>query len=210
MPRYFLRGAYARFGKRMVDIAFVLLLLPIAIPVVAFSVIALLATGASPFYVQPRIGRRGKVFQILKLRTMHPDADARLKHILEADSALCAEWTENQKLRNDPRITWVGRYLRRTSIDELPQLLNVLRGDMSLLGPRPMMPEQVALYGPTLPVYMALRPGISGLWQVTERNDANFAQRARIDADYAATLGFANDLRLVWKTIRVVLRSTGF
>jgi len=112
-------------------------------------------------------------------------------------------------LQDDPRITRTGHFLRQTSIDELPQIFNVLRGDMSLLGPRPMMLDQVKLYGPTLPAYLALRPGISGLWQVTERNDADFEQRAAIDARYAATLSFANDLRLVWKTIKVVIRSTG-
>ncbi|MGY6705001.1 sugar transferase [Roseinatronobacter sp.] len=208
-PRDMPRGVYTRFGKRLLDIAMVLMLLPIAIPVIAVSALMVMAGGNSPFYAQQRIGQFGKVFRIWKLRTMHADADQRLQALLAENTALRTEWNTRQKLQNDPRITKIGHFLRQTSIDELPQLFNVLRGEMSLLGPRPMMLDQVKLYGASLPAYLALRPGISGLWQVTERNDANFEQRAMIDAEYAATLSFANDLRLVAKTIKVVLRSTG-
>ncbi|MBR3372045.1 MAG: sugar transferase [Rhodobacteraceae bacterium] len=209
LPRNTAKGLYANGGKRLLDIVLVVLLLPIAIPVIVACAFLLVASGSSPFFAQTRIGRHGKVFRIWKLRTMHADAEQRLNAILAADGNLRAEWDDKQKLRNDPRITKFGHILRQTSLDELPQLLNVLRGDMSLLGPRPMLPEQRSLYGASLPVYLALRPGISGLWQVTERNDASFEQRARIDATYGATLSFANDLRLVWKTVLVVLCRRG-
>lgn len=208
-PRNVQKGVYASMGKRLLDLALVALLVPIAVPVIAFCAVMLLINGNNPFYAQLRLGQHGRVFRIWKLRTMHADADQRLQALLAENSKLRAEWNAKQKLQDDPRITRVGHFLRQTSIDELPQLFNVLRGDMSLLGPRPMMLDQVKLYGPTLPAYLALRPGISGLWQVTERNDADFEQRAAIDAEYAATLSFANDLRLVWKTIKVVIRSTG-
>lgn len=207
--RHVQEGPYANIGKRLLDLALVALLLPIAIPVIVLCAVVLMVNGSNPFYAQLRIGRHGQVFRIWKLRTMHADADQRLQALLAENSQLRAEWDSKQKLNDDPRVTRVGLFLRQTSIDELPQLFNVLRGDMSLLGPRPMMLDQVKLYGAYLPAYLALRPGISGLWQVTERNDADFEQRATIDAEYAATLSLANDLRLVLKTIKVVIRSTG-
>lgn len=133
-----------------------------------------------------------------------------LAALLEADPARRAEWQSTQKLKQDPRITRIGSYLRKTSIDELPQLWNVLKGDMSLLGPRPMMPDQKHLYGPAFPVYASLRPGISGMWQVSERNESHFQRRAELDIQYARDLSLATDLRLVWQTLRTVLYSTGY
>jgi exopolysaccharide production protein ExoY len=203
-------GLYAMGGKRLFDTLFVLLLLPIALPLIAFFALILKAQGFTPFYVQKRIGKGGRVFHLLKLRTMYPGADAILQNLLATDPVRRAEWDSTQKLKDDPRITPVGRILRKTSIDELPQLLNVLLGDMSLLGPRPMMVNQASLYGPTLPDYMAVRPGISGLWQVTERNESDFRRRAQIDSEYVRSLSFGRDLVLVLKTARAVLRSTGY
>ena len=204
------KGLYARGGKRVFDIFLVALMLPFALPLIGFFALILKMQGFSPFYVQRRLGRNGRVFNVLKLRTMYPGADAILQSILAADPAKRAEWDSTQKLKHDPRITPIGHILRKTSIDELPQLLNVLFGDMSLLGPRPMMVNQAQLYGPTLPDYMAVRPGISGLWQVTERNDSDFRRRAQLDSDYVRTLSFRQDLWLVVQTARAVLRSTGY
>lgn len=206
----FPNGLYHAYGKRALDLTLTLLLLPIAVPIVALAALALWMSGVSPFYSQLRLGRHGQSFRLWKLRTMRPDADAVLEQILHADPAMRAEWDATQKLKDDPRVTRLGHILRKTSLDELPQFLNVLRGEMSLLGPRPIMLDQRSLYGPTLSVYTAMRPGISGLWQVTERNDAEFARRAEIDIAYARGLSLRADLRLIWQTIRTVLRSTGF
>jgi len=107
-------------------------------------------------------------------------------------------------------VTRLGDFLRRTSLDEIPQLFNVLKGDMSLLGPRPMMLNQIELYGPTLDIYLSMKPGISGKWQVSERNNVHFRRRAQIDAEYASELSLASDLKLVWETIRTLIRSTGY
>jgi exopolysaccharide production protein ExoY len=167
-------------------------------------------SGNPVFYTQKRLGRHGRVFRIWKLSTMRPNADKMLNALLENNPERRREWETTQKLKNDPRVTSVGAVLRRTSMDEIPQLFNVLKGDMSLLGPRPMMLDQVEIYGPTLPVYLSLRPGISGKWQVSERNDAHFRRRAQIDAEYARDLSLKTDLILVWETLRTLIRSTGY
>lgn len=202
-------GLYHQIGKRCLDLFLTLLSLPVVLPVVGFCALALLFEGGNPFYTQERLGRNGKRFRILKLRTMVPNADARLQMYLEQDPALRDEWETTQKLKHDPRITRVGRLLRVTSLDELPQLWNVIRGDMSLVGPRPMMTDQLSLYGDPSD-YFDLRPGLTGLWQVSARNETTFAFRAALDTDYRRDLGFGNDLRLIVRTFGVVLRGTGY
>ncbi|MEL0435769.1 sugar transferase [Phycobacter sp. K97] len=202
-------GRYHKWGKRCLDLVLTLLSLPVILPVVGFCALALLLEGGNPFYTQERLGRNGKRFRILKLRTMVPDADARLAMYLEKDPAMRHEWETTQKLKHDPRITRVGRLLRMTSLDELPQLWNVIRGDMSLVGPRPMMTDQLPLYGDPGD-YFALRPGLTGLWQVSARNETTFAFRAALDSDYRRDLGFGNDLGLIVRTFGVVLRGTGY
>lgn len=139
---------------------------------------------------------------------MVKDADARLETHLASDNAARGEWDTTQKLKADPRITPFGRFLRKSSFDELPQLWNVLKGDMSLVGPRPMMPEQAPLYPGE--AYYTLRPGITGLWQVSERNATAFADRAHYDTRYEQSLSLVTDLRILMATIRVVLRGTGY
>ncbi|MFN4056809.1 MAG: sugar transferase [Roseinatronobacter sp.] len=203
-------GVYARYGKRILDIAMALTLAPAAIVLVALCALALLIQGQSPFYSQLRLGQGGRAFRIWKLRTMRPDADVFLQQLLATDPVRRAEWNSTQKLKDDPRITPIGAFLRKSSIDELPQLLNVLRGDMSMIGPRPMMLDQAPLYGAGLHYYLSLRPGISGKWQVTERNEADFGRRAQIDAEYARGLTLAEDLSIVARTVTTILRSTGY
>ena len=201
-------SAYRAYGKRIFDIAVVLLLAPIAIPLIL--VVAFLAgrDGAPAFYQQKRIGMGGRVFSLLKIRTMVPDADARLAEYLASDPAAKAEWDSTQKLKNDPRITRIGRFLRKSSLDELPQFWNVLRGDMSLIGPRPMMVDQKQLYPGT--AYYKLRPGITGSWQVSDRNESTFAGRAEFDTSYYNALSLSTDLSIVVRTFGVVLRCTGY
>lgn len=199
---------YRHLAKRIIDVVFVLLTLPFSLPIIGLCALALWLEGGSPFYTQDRLGAGGKRFSIWKLRTMVRDADAVLEDYLARDPEMRREWDTLQKLRNDPRVTPTGRFLRMTSLDELPQLFNVFNGDMSLVGPRPMLPEQLPMYGnPT--AYFALRPGITGLWQVSARNNSRFTYRNEVDAAYEHALTLKMDLTILFKTIGVVLRPTG-
>lgn len=201
------RGVYRNGFKRVLDCLLVAMSIPFVVPIILVLAFLVAIDGGSPFYHQQRVGRGGKPYRIWKLRTMVRDADARLEEHLAADPAARAEWDSTQKLKSDPRITRFGQFLRRSSLDELPQLLNVLKGDMSLVGPRPMMPCQQPLYPGS--AYYRLRPGITGLWQVSERNRSTFADRAGFDAQYDRDLSLTGDLRLLVATVRVVLRGTG-
>ncbi|MCT4554903.1 MAG: sugar transferase [Pelagimonas sp.] len=201
------RRAYRDHAKRIMDVALVLL---VALPVLLalLPIMALIALdGASPLYFQKRVGRNGRIFYMWKLRSMVVNADQMLESYLAANPAARAEWNRDQKLKNDPRITPVGRFIRKTSLDELPQLWNVLRGDMSLVGPRPMMVNQQSLYPGT--AYYALRPGITGFWQTSVRNESSFAERAGFDTDYLRQLSFGTDLAVMLRTVKVVLNGTG-
>ncbi len=204
-----LHGGYARLGKRLLDIALAGVALLLAAPVLALLALALWIESGNPFYTQERLGLNGRRFRMFKLRTMVMNAEAKLADCLAADPVLRAEWALTQKLKRDPRITPLGRLLRKTSMDELPQILNVLKGDMSLVGPRPMLPDQMPLYlNPT--AYTGLRPGITGLWQVTARNENSFDLRAILDLRYAQRLSFGYDLRIIAATFGAVWRATGY
>jgi lipopolysaccharide/colanic/teichoic acid biosynthesis glycosyltransferase len=201
------KSIYRNHVKRVLDIVLVLLA---AIPVVlVLGVCALLIArdGGSPFYHQTRVGRFGKTFKMWKLRSMVLNADAALEAHLAANPAARVEWDRNQKLRNDPRITKMGQILRKTSLDELPQLWNVLKGEMSLVGPRPMMVDQQSLYPGS--AYYALRPGLTGFWQVSVRHESSFAERAQYDAEYLSKVTFAQDISVMVKTVSVVTKATG-
>lgn len=200
---------YRIWGKRALDVALVLLSLPVTLPVIVLAAMALFIESGLPFYTQYRLGRMGRRFKILKLRTMVRDADAILEDYLERDPALRAEWERTQKLKNDPRITKVGAVLRATSLDELPQIWNVLKGDMSLVGPRPMMPDQLSKYGDPR-AYFSLRPGITGMWQVTARNEKAFDERHTFDVEYYNLYDLREDLLILWRTLFVVLQRTGY
>lgn len=203
------RGGFYRNGpKRALDLFLVLLAAPIVVPLVFLLSLIVAGDGYRPFYWSKRVGRNGEEFSMLKLRTMVPDADHRLEAHLANDMAARIEWETTQKLKNDPRTTPIGRVLRKVSFDELPQLWNVLTGDMSLVGPRPMLPNQRSMY-PGLSYY-ALRPGITGPWQVSERNESEFAKRADHDKQYDEQLSFGTDVKLIVKTIGVVLKGTGY
>lgn len=208
VPRRASKGVYASALKRGLDILMIVLALPVALPLIGLMALLAAADGASPFYRQERIGRGGRVFGLLKIRTMVPNADAQLEAYLAKNPAARREWDETQKLKCDPRITRFGRFLRKTSLDELPQLWNVLKGEMSIVGPRPMMVDQKALYPGQ--AYYRLRPGITGPWQVSDRNNCSFAGRAKYDADYEADLSFATDLSILLRTVSVVVRGTGY
>jgi exopolysaccharide production protein ExoY len=199
---------YSGSVKRVLDVVLVLLAAPVVLPVVLIIALLVMRDGHSPFYWSERVGRNGRIFRMMKLRTMVHGADERLEAYLASDSKAAAEWAETQKLKRDPRITAFGRILRKSSIDELPQLWNVLIGEMAMVGPRPMMPDQRKIYPGR--AYYALRPGVTGPWQVSDRNDCGFAKRADFDLEYHRTLTFMNDLRLLGRTVIVVLRGTGY
>jgi lipopolysaccharide/colanic/teichoic acid biosynthesis glycosyltransferase len=156
-----------------------------------------------------RVGRNGQMFSCLKFRTMVPNADQVLRDLLESDPELQAEWVRDHKLRNDPRVTRLGRFLRRTSLDELPQLMNVLRGEMSLVGPRPVIREELLRYGRNVNTYLAAKPGITGLWQVTGRNDTDYRRRVVLDTYYVRNQNLLLDLYILAKTTGVVLGGNG-
>lgn len=198
---------YRSLGKRLVDVTLVILALPFVVPVIALLAMIVALDGSNPFYTQNRVGRNGRVFRIYKLRTMIPNAKASLNDYLARNSKARAEWETNQKLQNDPRVTRLGRFLRNSSVDELPQLINVLIGDMSLIGPRPMMIEQMPLYPGS--AYFDLRPGISGPWQVSDRNGTTFAARAKFDTEYHHNLSLWVDTKILVRTFGAVIRRTG-
>lgn len=200
-------GIYAILFKRVLDVAIVLLALPFVAPFFLIAGVLIALDGHSPFFVQERVGLHGKRFMMWKFRTMVPDAEERLEEYLSENPEAREEWQAKQKLADDPRVTAVGNILRRTSMDELPQMVNVLLGDMSLVGPRPMLPSQQALYEGH--GYYRLRPGLTGSWQVNARNSCNFSERARFDDEYETEIGFLTDAGIVARTVGVVLRGTG-
>jgi exopolysaccharide production protein ExoY len=193
--------------KRAFDLTVVSMFAPAALLAVGALAAIVRMDGDSPFYRQPRVGLRGRTFMLWKLRTMVPDAEQKLEEYLNANPLARAEWNASQKLRHDPRITTIGQFLRKYSLDELPQLLNVFLGDMSLVGPRPMMPEQQKYYDGE--AYYGLRPGLTGLWQIGKRNESTFAERAIIDTQYALRMSFVTDMWILSRTPIVVIKGTG-
>lgn len=198
---------YAFFGKRAFDILFVIASAPIALVLIGAAALLTMLDAHNPFFWQRRVGQNGKIFWMLKIRTMVPDAETKLEAHLRRHPAARREWEDKQKLDEDPRITRLGAFLRKSSLDELPQLWNVLIGDMSLVGPRPMMLDQRQLYLGR--AYFELRPGLTGNWQISDRNECSFAARAVFDDDYAAKLSLKTDLEILVRTAGVVLRCTG-
>lgn len=197
-----------RFGrsKRVVDLLLSgagLLFMAPALLVIAIAL--LLVDGRPIIYRHTRIGRDGRPFECLKFRTMRKDADRYLAELLARDEKRKLEWLATQKLTNDPRVHWLGRYLRMSSADELPQLLNVQRGEMSLVGPRPVVASELERYGSNLYCYLGLRPGITGLWQVNRRADTTYEERIQFDLDYFHSRSMRADLAILVKTVGVVL-----
>lgn len=200
-------GSYASFWKRVFDILAVVCTAPMVLLVLLPFLILIARDGGSPFYTQQRLGRGGKSYRMWKLRSMVVDADQKLNAYLGSNPEAKTEWDRTQKLKRDPRITKVGHLIRKTSLDELPQLWNVLKGEMSLVGPRPMMVEQKDLYPGR--DYYALRPGITGVWQVSARNESSFAERASYDSQYLRFLSAWTDTQILAKTVVVVCKATG-
>lgn len=206
-----LLNPFARIAKRIADVILVVLMAPIWIPLfLILSALIWLEDHASPFFIQERLGGYGKRFNTMKFRTMYPNAEQILEKKLAEDADLAAEWAIDCKLRDDPRITRIGRFLRKTSLDELPQLINVLRGEMSLVGPRPL-PEyhHEQLSAQTCALRDRVRPGLTGLWQVSGRSESGTAGMERWDAYYVRNWSVWLDIVILVRTIRVVFSGKG-
>ncbi len=197
--------------KRILDILFSLTLLLVGFPLLLIIIVAIRLTSAgSPIYSQERVGRGGKLFRCYKFRTMYPDADEVLEKLLLSHPNLRREWESKRKLTNDPRITPVGKLLRKTSLDELPQFWNVLRGDLSVVGPRPVTAEEIRLYyGLRAPKVLSVRPGITGIWQTCDRQRITYIERVDMDENYVDRQSIALDALLILKTIPAIVRAKG-
>lgn len=202
-------GFYARFGKRLFDVCFAIVLLPVVAPVILILWCIVRCDGGPGFFGHARVGRNSKSFTCWKLRSMVSDAESRLQEYLAANPEAAAEWERDHKLTNDPRINRLGHILRKTSLDELPQIWNVLRGDMSFVGPRPIVTKELAKYGSSVTAYLAQKPGITGLWQVSGRNDISYDERVALDVTYLARRSFLQDLKIILRTGTAVLGRTG-
>lgn len=196
--------------KRTLDIIIALTAGLLTLPMLLMAALLIKIESPGPiFYRQPRLGKKWQIFSIYKFRTMHENAEKMLAEYLKNHPAARQEWEHSQKLKNDPRITRVGAWLRKFSIDELPQLWNVLRGEMSAVGPRPILVEQARLYGDALRVYSQVRPGLTGFWQVSGRNRTSFAQRANFDVYYVRNWSIWLDIYILLRTVWVVLSRDG-
>jgi undecaprenyl-phosphate galactose phosphotransferase len=180
------------------------------LPLFAFVTILLKLSDPGPvIFRHVRVGQGGRRFACLKFRSMVADSDKVLKVLLESDPAARMEWERTQKLTNDPRITAVGKFLRQSSLDELPQLINVIWGEMSLVGPRPIVPSELTRYGDKLGLYLLARPGITGIWQVSGRNDCGYDRRIEMDANYVRSWRFSADFAILLRTLGAVLARKG-
>lgn len=202
-------GLYARYGKRILDVTLILIFLPIFLPLIACLALMVCIDGGPMFYGHRRIGRNGRVFRCWKIRTMVADADRILQETLAGDPAAALEWARSFKLRQDPRVTPLGRFLRKTSLDELPQLWNVLKGDMSLVGPRPITATELIFYGHNQRSYLSQRPGVTGPWQVHGRQDGCYTARVRFDRCYLHEMSLRRDFGLILRTALCILARTG-
>lgn len=195
---------------RILDVVIALAALILVAPLMLVIVVAIKLSSRGPVYFsQARLGRGGRTFSCIKFRTMRVDSEAILSVLLANDSSVRVEWERDQKLRNDPRVFAIGGLLRRTSLDELPQLFNVLIGDMSIVGPRPIIEAEAFRYRRYIADYFTVRPGITGLWQVSGRNHTTYRRRVACDVAYVRTKSASNDLRIMALTVPTVLLARG-
>ncbi len=206
-----LANKFSFFLKRVFDYTISITILPILIPVMVIISLFIKLTSKGPvIFSQKRVGKDGKVFKCYKFRTMYEDAEERLKEILENNPDLKVEWLKNRKLKNDPRITPIGKFLRKTSLDELPQIFNVLKGDMSLVGPRPVTTEEIKMYyKESAYYYYSVLPGITGLWQVSGRSNTDYENRIALDTWYVRNWSVWLDVVILFKTVKIILKREG-
>jgi len=204
-----LRRWPARLTKRIFDTSTALLLLLILSPLLLLIALMIRKDGGSALFAHARVGKGGRVFNCYKFRTMVMNAEAKLEKLLQERPDLRMQWEQEFKLKSDPRVNPLGRFLRRTSLDELPQLLNVIRGDMSLVGPRPVVRNELSRYGEEVGYYLMVRPGMTGLWQVSGRNDLDYDTRVYLDTWYVKNWSLWHDQIILFKTVAVVFRRSG-
>ena len=195
--------------KRAMDLIGSLLLIIMLSPILVIIAFLIHRDGGSSFYSQERVGYGGRIFKCLKFRSMVVNSKQRLEEVLASCPEARSEWEKDFKLKNDPRITPIGSFLRKTSLDELPQLFNVLRGDMSLVGPRPIVEDELRRYGSLTGKYLSTRPGMTGLWQVSGRNDTTYRERVSLDCYYVDNWKIHTDIFLLIKTLTVVFHGRG-
>ena len=198
-----------RLVKSLVDRVGAVVVLLLASPLLLIISLFVARDGGPIIFGHRRVGRSGAEFRCLKFRTMLVDGDAVLARVLAEDPAAAAEWAANHKLKNDPRVTRIGRFLRVTSLDELPQLLNVLRGEMSMVGPRPIVQDEVRRYGTDINYYYRVKPGLTGLWQVSGRSSTSYRQRIDYDVCYVRTWSLWKDFVILLKTVLVIISREG-
>ena len=195
-----------KFFKRLCDFILASFLVVILIPIFVLIACIIKANSRGPiFFKQRRIGKNKKPFSCFKFRTMHPEAEFMLKNLLKTNEDIQIEFEHNQKLSNDPRITFIGKYLRFTSLDEIPQIFNVLKGEMSFIGPRPIIEEEIKRYENKFDIAFSVNPGMSGLWQVSGRNKLSYKRRVQLDVIYAKNLNLKLDLNIFFRTLGVIL-----
>jgi lipopolysaccharide/colanic/teichoic acid biosynthesis glycosyltransferase len=204
------RKSQDELALRVFDVALALAALVFFLPLMLLLAILVFVTNPGPvIFAHRRIGKGGRHFHCLKFRTMAVDAEQRLAHLLATDEGARIEWTRDHKLRDDPRVTRLGSFLRKTSLDELPQLINVLRGEMSLVGPRPIVDAERIRYGRYFAHYCQVRPGITGLWQISGRNNVSYRRRVAFDVAYSRSRSLAFDAKILAATIPSVLMARG-
>lgn len=209
VPRNNLERPLAAFMKRAFDLVASLGLIVVLAPAMALIAWTVKSDKGNAIYAHQRVGRGGRQFKCLKFRSMIQNADAVLETHLRDNPEAAKEWAETHKLKDDPRVTRIGQFLRRTSLDELPQIFNVLIGDMSLVGPRPITKVELVRYGDELPYYLEVRPGITGLWQVSGRNETTYDERVRLDGCYVRNWSLWQDIAILVKTARVLINKRG-
>lgn len=218
LPEHPTAPAHTRAGQtlsrrvvhRVLDLELAVTLVLLLAPLLLVAALLVKASGPGPvIFRHTRIGRQGKPFTCLKFRTMEHNAEELLADLIDTCGSMRAEWTLDQKIRRDPRVTPIGRFLRRFSIDELPQLWNVVRGEMSIVGPRPIVEAEAQRYRDHFEAYCSVKPGITGLWQVSGRNALSYNQRVELDCAYVSTKSIRGDCSIILRTLPVVLRGTG-
>lgn len=199
-----------RCARRTIDLAFSALALIVLFPLlIGLATTSKITSRGRALYSQERVGRGGRIFRCYKFRTMYPDADERLAALLRSDAEFRINWLRDQKVDRDPRVTPIGRLLRKTSLDELPQLANVFKGDMSIVGPRPIVPSETVRYGMAMPTVLSVRPGITGLWQVSGRNNLPYPERVALDLRYVELQSLSLDAKIIAKTLSAVATGDG-
>lgn len=205
-----LSRGYNLLLKRLTDLFLFSFSLPLILPLfIVLSIIIKLSSKGPVFFRHKRVGKNGKILNCIKFRSMRVDAEEVLEKLLKSDKKIKEEWESSRKLKNDPRITRVGKFLRKTSLDELPQLINILLGEMSFVGPRPVTKEELSKYGDAADYILSVKPGLSGMWQISGRNDASYEERVRLDSYYIQNWSVWLDMWIIIKTVGVVLNRKG-